>query len=167
MTTMLKTTDLRETMRQHATAVAVITTRDARGQASGFCATSLASVSLRPPIVSFAVALDSTSGRAWENAACGLIHLLRSDQADVAAAFATSGPTKFTDVGWSPGPAQQPLIDGVLAWLLVGTRTRLVLGDHRLIVADVLSCVVTPGLGPLIHHNGTYGGVCSPMDTTS
>ncbi|MGW6497517.1 flavin reductase family protein [Nonomuraea angiospora] len=146
---------LRAVMRRHAAGVAVITTRD--GGPVGFCATSLASVSLEPPTVSFGVALGSTSGRAWRGAAHGIVHLLRSDQAAVASAFAVSGPEKFAGpVGWRWGPGGLPLLDGVLAWMLVSTRTRLVVGDHLLVVADVRETAVEPGGGPLVHHDGRF-----------
>lgn len=152
---------LRSTMRRHPAGVAVITTRD-EGPV-GFCATSLSSVSLEPPTVSFAVAVDSASGRAWRSAAHGIVHLLRSDQAAVASAFARPGPGKFAGpVTWRWGPCGQPLLDIVLAWMLVSTRTRLVVGDHLLVICDVQDAVVEPGPGPLIHHDGGFHGLPGP-----
>jgi flavin reductase (DIM6/NTAB) family NADH-FMN oxidoreductase RutF len=151
---------LRLTMRRHAAGVSVITTCDASGGPVGFCATSLASVSLRPPTVSFSVDASSASGRAWRSTALGIIHLLRSDQADVASAFAVSGPGKFAgSTGWRWGPSGQPLLDNVLAWMLVRTRTQLVVADHLLIVCDVRETTVQPGHGPLIHYNSRFYGL--------
>jgi flavin reductase (DIM6/NTAB) family NADH-FMN oxidoreductase RutF len=142
-------------MRQHAAGVAVITTRD-KGPV-GFCATSLSTLSLEPPTVSFAVALGSTSGRAWRTAAHGIVHLLRSDQATVASTFARTGPGKFAGaVGWRWGPRGQPLLDNVLAWMLVSTRSRQVVGDHLLIIADVREVTQNPGRGPLVHCDGGF-----------
>lgn len=158
---------LRSTMRQHSAGVAVITSRDAEGPI-GFCASSLTSVSLDPPTVSFAVATGSTSGHAWARNRRGLIHLLRSDQHAVAAGFARSGPDKFNAVGWRWGPDAQPLLDNVLAWMLVSTRIRLVVGDHLLLVCDVLEVEVEAGArsapGPLIHHNGGFYGLAGLPD---
>jgi flavin reductase (DIM6/NTAB) family NADH-FMN oxidoreductase RutF len=141
-------------MRRHATGVAVITTSE--DGPVGFCATSLTSVSLEPPTVSFAVALESTSGRAWRRTDYGIVHLLRQDQAAVAATFARSGRGKFAAVGWRWGPGGQPLLDSVLAWMLVSTRDRLVVGDHLLVVCDVLAASTVTGAGPLIHHDGGF-----------
>ena len=152
---------LRATMRQHAAGVAVITTRTARGDDPvGFCATSLNSVTLDPPTVSFAVATGSTSGAAWLTAAHGIVHLLRSDQTAVASAFARTGPEKFAGpIGWRWGPHGAPLLDGVLAWMVVSTRIRLVVGDHLLVLAEVQECVVEPGGGPLIYCDGRFEGL--------
>jgi len=145
---------LRATMRLHAAGVAVITTCD--GGPVGFCATSLTSVSLEPPIVSFAVMPESTSGRAWRGADYGIVHLLRQDQTAVAAAFARSGRDKFAGVGWRWGPQNQPLLDSVLAWMLVSTRERLVVGDHLLVICNVRMASTAPGAGPLIRHDGAF-----------
>jgi flavin reductase (DIM6/NTAB) family NADH-FMN oxidoreductase RutF len=152
---------LRATMRQHAAGVAVITTRHAGPV--GFCATSLSSVSLEPPTLCFAVAVGSASGRAWQSAPHGIVHLLRSDQAAAASAFARPGPGKFADsAGWRWGPGGQPLLDDVLAWMLVSTRTRLVVGDHLLVICEVREAAVQPGSGPLIRHDGGFRGLPAP-----
>jgi flavin reductase (DIM6/NTAB) family NADH-FMN oxidoreductase RutF len=151
---------LLRTMRRHPAGVSVITTCGTSGEPVGFCATSLTSVSVRRPTVSFAVDMNSASGRAWRNAAGGIIHLLGSDQAEVAAAFAVSGPAKFAGpVSWQWGPFGQPLLDGVLAWMLVRARTRLAVEDHLLIVCDVRAATVAPaGHRPLVRYDG---GFCS------
>jgi flavin reductase (DIM6/NTAB) family NADH-FMN oxidoreductase RutF len=150
--------EFRSTMRQHAAGVAVITTY--RRGPVGFCATSLSSLSLDPPIVSFAVAGGSASGQAWTAAAHGIVHLLRADQAEMAAAFARSGRDKFTGtVRWRRGPYGQPLIDGVLAWMVVSPRTRLPIGDHLLVICDVREASAQPGPSPLLHHAGGYHGL--------
>jgi flavin reductase (DIM6/NTAB) family NADH-FMN oxidoreductase RutF len=150
---------LRLAMRQHGAGVAVITTRDAEGPI-GFCASSLISVSLEPPTVCFTVATGSTSGRAWARHRHGLVHLLRSDQQALAAGFARSGTDKFADVAWRWGPEAQPLLDNVLAWMLVSTRTRVVVGDHLLLVCDVREVEIPPrprpAPGPLLHHDGAF-----------
>jgi flavin reductase (DIM6/NTAB) family NADH-FMN oxidoreductase RutF len=152
--------DLRTAMRRHAAGVCVITTCDAGGGPAGFCATSLTTVSLRPPTVSFSVDAESASGQAWQSAAHGIVHLLRSDQAGVASAFAAPGPAKFAgSAGWRWGPAGQPLLDDVLAWMLVRTRTRLAVADHLLIVCDVREATVQPGRGPLVHYDRGFHGL--------
>jgi flavin reductase (DIM6/NTAB) family NADH-FMN oxidoreductase RutF len=147
--------ELRATMRQHAAGVAVITTR--QGGPVGFCATSLCTVSLEPPTVCFTVTVGSASGEAWRSAQHGIVHLLRSDQAAVASAFARPGPDKFADpAAWRWGPGGLPLLEHCQAWMLVSTRTRLVVGDHLLIIGDVRAAVVHPGPGPLVHHDGGF-----------
>ncbi|MGL5810929.1 MAG: flavin reductase family protein, partial [Nocardioides sp.] len=151
---------LRRVMRHHAAGVVVITTWC--GEPAGFCATSLTSVSLAPPVVSFAVAVESASGRAWATVRHGLVHLLHSDQRELASQFARSGAQKFADRSyWRRGPEGQPLLDGVLAWLLISPRTRLVVGDHLVVLGDVEassgpSWADSVAAGPLVYHDGDY-----------
>ena len=146
---------LREVMRQHAAGVVVITT--GADEPTGFCATSLTSVCLDPPTVAFAVAAGSASGQAWARAEFGIVHVLRAEQRELAAAFARSGPEKFTHrARWRHGPRGQPLLDGVLAWLLVRTTTRLTVGDHLMLLCEVEASHVQAGTAPLIYHNGDF-----------
>jgi flavin reductase (DIM6/NTAB) family NADH-FMN oxidoreductase RutF len=70
----------RAAMRHHAKGVAVITA--GAEHPVGFCATSLVSLSLEPPIVSFAVGLHSSSWRTIETARHVMVHLLAENQAD-------------------------------------------------------------------------------------
>jgi flavin reductase (DIM6/NTAB) family NADH-FMN oxidoreductase RutF len=151
---------LRQVMRRHPAGVVVITT--GTEHPTGFCATSLTSVCLDPPTVSFTVCATSTSGRAWAEAEHGLVHLLGAEQRDLAAVFALSGPDKFADVSrWRPGPRGQPLLAGVAAWLLVTPGTRLMVGDHLMVICEVEATGVRPPTPPLVYHDGGYHAIPS------
>jgi len=144
---------LRTVMRLHPAGVVVITA--CLDRPTGFCATSLTSVSLDPPTVSFAVSMHSASGQTWASTQHGIVHMLGAEQREVALAFARPGPEKFA-VGWSNGPEGQPLLDGVQAWLLIRPLTRLEVGDHLVVIAEVEASNCTPGQQPLIYHDGTF-----------
>lgn len=150
---------LRRVMRHHAAGVVVITT--ANPEPSGFCATSLTSICLDPPVVSFAVDAATRSGAVWASASWGLVHLLSAGQQALASNFATPGIDKFGDGrGWSTGPRGLPLLDQAPAWLLVHHRTRLVVGDHLVVLCDVVeSTTKSSALAPLIYHNGGFYAV--------
>jgi flavin reductase (DIM6/NTAB) family NADH-FMN oxidoreductase RutF len=153
--THLRPEEFRSVMRQHAAGVAVITTYSE--EPVGFCATSLTALATNPPAVSFSVAERSSSGRAWAVAEYGIVHLLRANQQQTAALFGRPGPGKFAGaIGWHWGPHGQPLLDDVLAWMLVSPWTRLPVGDHLLVVCNVHGATVAPGPGPLLHHAGGY-----------
>jgi flavin reductase (DIM6/NTAB) family NADH-FMN oxidoreductase RutF len=146
---------LRQVMRHHAAGVAVITC--GADEPTGFCATSLTSVCLDPPMISFAVAAGSASGRAWAVTEHGLVHLLGSDQQELARRFARSGPEKFeVETAWRPGPYGQPMLDDVVGWLLVSPRTRLSVGDHLMVICAVQASSVQTGASPLVHHDGGF-----------
>lgn len=150
---------LRRVMRHHAAGVVLITT--ATPEPSGFCATSLTSICLDPPVVSFAVDVATRSGAAWASASWGLVHLLSADQQAVAARFATPGVDKFGDgQGWSVGPRGLPLMEHAPAWLLVHHRTRLTVGDHLVVLCDVVDGATGDSArAPLVYHNGGFYAV--------
>lgn len=74
--------------RHHAKGVAIITA--GTQTPAGFCANSLASVSLDPPLVSFTIGLRAASWPAIRTAR-HVTHLLADDQEDLARRFAQPG----------------------------------------------------------------------------
>lgn len=149
--------EFKSIMRQHAAGVAVITTHH-RGP-TGFCATSLSSVSLDPPMISFAVHRRSFSWHAWRSAALGIVHLLHDGQSDIARMFGRPDKAKFSDsVPWRWTPEQLPLLDDVLAWMVVEPNVRIIAGDHALVICKVLQVDVNPGRDPLVHVHGRFLG---------
>lgn len=97
----------RAVMRHHAKGVAVITAGD--DAPVGLCATSLASVALEPPHVSFAVGLHTASWATMARAPCVIVNLLAEGQEDVARRFARPGARKFGPAtSWHRGPSGSP-----------------------------------------------------------
>lgn len=85
---------LRSVFRRHAAGVAVITARGPGGPA-GFTATSLTSVSARPPLLSFGIGAGSSSWPAVSEAEHVGVHVLGEHQEELAATFARSGADRF------------------------------------------------------------------------
>lgn len=147
---------LRSVFRRHAAGVAVITARDGSGPA-GFTATSLASVSAEPPLLSFGVGTGASSWPAIAAAGHVGVHILGEHQQDLAATFARRGADRFgPPTAWREGPEGVPLLDGVLAWLVGRVVARVPAGDHRVVLAEVVhgSCA-GPGR-PLLYHQGRF-----------
>ena len=147
----------RAAMRHHAKGVAVIT---AGTEAPiGFCATSLSSVSLEPPLVSFTVGLRSSSWATIETARRVMVHLLADSQADLASRFARRDAAKFgPDTRWHRNELGLPVLDGVLAWLQLAVASRLTVGDHALVIGQVMvSWHAAAGTArPLVHLGGEF-----------
>lgn len=148
--------DYRSAMRSQVCGLAVITTVD--DGPVGFCASSLASVSLEPPLVSFAVCRASGSGRAWSRAEGGLVHLLHERQRPVASAFAAAGADRFGGrFPWVWSEEDYPELVDRLALLAIRTAARHLVGDHLV----VIGAVSRVGAGdaprrPLAYHDGAY-----------
>ena len=148
--------DLRRLFRRHAAAVAVITTNH-RGAPVGLLVTSLASVSVAPPMISFNVARTSSSWPALQACEHIGLHLLAHDQEDLAVRFARKGADRFgADTPWHPGPFRVPLIDHVAARSVAAIEQRVTAGDHVIVVARLLDVSTRDDLAPLLHHDGGF-----------
>ncbi|MFC8872495.1 flavin reductase family protein [Streptomyces sp. NPDC057148] len=147
---------LRSAFRRHAAGVAVITARGDAGPV-GFTATSLTSVSAEPPLLSFGIGTGSSSWPAVSAAEYVGVHVLGEHQEDVAATFARSGADRFAaPTVWHDGPEGVPVLDGVLAWLVCRVVARVPAGDHRIVLAEVLSGDPGGAGRPLLYHQGRY-----------
>jgi flavin reductase (DIM6/NTAB) family NADH-FMN oxidoreductase RutF len=149
--------ELRAVFRRHAAGVAIVTA--AGGSAPvGFTATSLASVSARPPLLSFNIARTSSSWPVVSLARHVGVHVLTDRQEELAARFATTGADRFgSPTVWRPGPRRVPVLAGCAAWMVGVVEQRVAAGDHVIVVTRLLYAGVdAPAGGPLIHHDGRY-----------
>ena len=151
----------RAAMRHHAKGVAVITA--GAQNPVGFCATSLASVSLEPPVVSFSIGLRSESWRTVESARHVVVHLLADGQADLASRFGRPAAAKFgPGTRWHRDALGLPVLDDVLAWLLLALTTYFPVGDHALVLGRVVASRHTAAGHPLVHHDGEFAALAGP-----
>jgi flavin reductase (DIM6/NTAB) family NADH-FMN oxidoreductase RutF len=153
----------RAAMRHHAKGVAVITA--GAEKPIGFCATSLASVSLEPPLVSFTVGLRSSSWATIETARHVMVHLLADSQADLASRFARRDAAKFgPGTRWHRNELGLPVLDDVLAWLQLAVTNCSPVGDHALVIGQVLASwhAAAGTARPLIHLGGEFVALPAP-----
>lgn len=145
----------RGVMRHHAKGVAVITA--GTEIPAGFCVTSLASISLDPPLVSFTVGMRAASWGTMKKAQYVMIHLLADGQEDLARRFAQTDALKFgPETRWHRGSLGLPVLDDALAWLAAELVSRISAGDHALMISQVIAARYVTGVKPLIHYNGAF-----------
>ncbi|MFI6854349.1 flavin reductase family protein [Streptomyces sp. NPDC050416] len=154
---LLATPDLlRSVFRRHAAGVAVITARGDTGPV-GFTATSLASVSAEPPLLSFGIGTGSSSWPVIATAGHVGVHILGEHQQELAATFARSGADRFAPpTVWRDGPEGVPVLDGVPAWLVGRVVARVPAGDHWIVIAEVVHGDDAGTGRPLLYHQGRY-----------
>ncbi|GHA35266.1 flavin-dependent reductase [Streptomyces tauricus] len=150
---------LRSVFRQHAAGVAVITARGDEGPV-GFTATSLASVSAEPPLISFGIGTGASSWPAISRTEYVGVHVLGEHQRELAATFARSGADRFGEpTAWREGPEGVPVLDDVLAWLVCKVVTRVPAGDHRVVLAEVVLGDPAGAGRPLLYHQGRFNAL--------
>lgn len=148
-------TDYRRALAQFATGVTIVTTRAADGRPTGLTVNSFNSVSLEPPLVLWSLALKASSLEAFRACRYYAVNVLAAHQLDVAKTFADTKADRFAKAGWHEGPFGMPVIDGVVASLIVSNRNQYIEGDHVILVGEVVT-YDAPGGPPLVFHDGRY-----------
>lgn len=151
----------RSTFRRHAAGVAVVTAAGRRP--AGFTATSLISVSARPAALAFGIDTASSSWPVFAEAEHVGVHLLREEQADLAARFARSGVDRFEACDWHTGPRGVPVLRDVPAWLVCRVTARVPAGDHKILVAELVTGHCQEEWRPLLYHAGRFAGLVPPV----
>jgi 3-hydroxy-9,10-secoandrosta-1,3,5(10)-triene-9,17-dione monooxygenase reductase component len=139
-----------------ATGVTIVTTTDATGEPAGMTATSFASLSLDPPLVSVNIGHDATIYPAICQATRFAINILEARQEALARRFAASLPQRFDGVGWQRSPDGDVLLDGALAQVCCVRWREFVAGDHTIFAGRVSGGSAAGHGSPLLHYRGGY-----------
>ncbi|MFG2176916.1 flavin reductase family protein [Streptomyces niveus] len=135
----------------------VVVTADAGQGPVGFTATSLTSLSLSPPLVSFGIALTGSSWPTIERASSAVVNFIGAEQEPLARTFATSGIDRFAaPTAWHRLPDGEPVLDGVAGWLRLSVQQIVPAGDHRIVVGRVEDAAYDDSRRPLLFHDGHY-----------
>ncbi|KJE20140.1 conserved protein of DIM6/NTAB family [Frankia torreyi] len=153
---------LRRAFRRHAAGVTIVTLTGAQGPV-GFTATSVASLSQSPPLVSLSLSAGSSIVPTLHAADTLVVHLLSHDQHDLAARFAAPGADRFAaPTRWRTLGTGEPLLLDAAVWLRCRIRDRIPAGDHWLVVAEVVESRAERSVAPLVYHDGGYGTFVGP-----
>jgi flavin reductase (DIM6/NTAB) family NADH-FMN oxidoreductase RutF len=118
-------------------------------------ANSFTSVSLNPPLV--LVCVDHKARILNHFRACKYfgINVLAEHQHVISAHFARSGYDRFGGVSWHPGKTGVPLLPGVLSTMECEVQQLLEVGDHAILIGEVLHAACTDGK-PLVYFASKY-----------
>ncbi|MFD6477540.1 flavin reductase family protein [Streptomyces anulatus] len=146
----------KQVFRRYPAGVVVVTADSGRGPV-GFTATSLTSLSLDPPLVSYGIGVAASSWPHVEAAVSTVVNFLGADQESLARTFATSGIDRFAaPTAWRRLPEGEPVLDGVAGWLRLETERIVPAGDHRIVIARVTESWLDEERAPLLFHDGAY-----------
>lgn len=154
--------DFKALFRGHPGGVAVITADSSSGPVA-LTATSVSSVSATPPLLIFSISSQSSAAPVLSTTATVVVHLLDSDDLDIARLASTSGVDRFADTAqWSRLVTGEPVYRGVRAWARCAVIDRMDAGGSTVIAAHALSSSVERDVeagdhgNALVYHNRAW-----------
>lgn len=149
------TLDLRRAFGHFATGVTVITTTTAGGARAGITVNSFSSLSLEPPLLTWAIARTANTFEAFRDCRGFAVHVLHAGQAPLAVRFASTSPDRFADLVTGAGASGSPLLPDFLARFDCAAHAVLEGGDHLIVVGRVLQYETRAG-DPLVFYRGRF-----------
>ena len=146
---------LRKSLGQFATGVTVVTCMASDGRACGITANSFSSVSLAPPLILWNIAKVSNSLQAYLSARYFALHVLSSEQEDIARHFAKTDHKSYDAIEHHLSDSNVPILPDVIARFDCQTYEIHDAGDHYIIIGEVLDHTQSQG-DPLLFYNGDY-----------
>ena len=148
----------RQLLGRFATGVTVVTARGPGGGPIGMTASSVASVSLDPPLL--LVCVDRSHGMHAALAAGEhfVLNILAADQEALSRRFAEDDENRFDGVGYKENRHGIAVLDGALAAIECVKQTAVPAGDHTVFIGLVTGGSVTDRR-PLLYYRGGYAGL--------
>ena len=147
--------EFRRACGRFATGVTVASVLDAQGVPHGLTVSSFTSVSLDPPLVLICLGHAVSTIHHFRSATHFAINILAEDQRALSDRFARKGHDRFEGVDWQPGVTGVPLLPGVLAAIECAVHRIVPMGDHDILVGEVMHARVTDG-APLLYFASSY-----------
>lgn len=148
----------RQLLGRFATGVSVVTVRGPGGRPLGMTASSIASVSLSPPLLLVAVDRSNDMHDALQAAPHFAINILAADQEALSRRFADVDPNRFEGVGYRESRQGVPLLNDVLAHIECDMHEAVSAGDHTVFFGLVVGGDVTERV-PLVYYRGGYASL--------
>jgi flavin reductase (DIM6/NTAB) family NADH-FMN oxidoreductase RutF len=152
----------RAAMRELAGGVAVVTVgRD--DDITGFTATSVCSLSARPPRLFVCVSQSSASWIALQRHPHFGVNLLRDDERAIAERFAgrdgLKGAQRYVGAKWTTIATGTPILEDALTAIDCEVEKMLSCYDHAIVIGRVRAVRVRIGASPLVYWQGDYHSV--------
>ncbi|TIC88036.1 hypothetical protein E8D34_07035 [Nocardioides sp. GY 10113] len=163
---MIDPTTFRDVMAQWPSGVTVVTTLGPDGVRHGMTASSFASVSLDPPLVSICLTKTLYSHELVSRSGIFGISVLAKDQAEIGRRFAgMSGDLedRFAGESWTTAETGVPLLDSALGWFDCRVVHAYPGGDHTIFVGEVVAGRSAGRTAPLLFHSRNWGQVADVL----
>ncbi|MEO6057896.1 MAG: flavin reductase family protein [Gemmatimonadales bacterium] len=145
-------------MGHFATGVTILTVPGAGGRPAGMTASSLASVSLEPPLLSVCVDHTAELHDLIVAAPEFVVNVLESGQEELSRRFADRHDDRFEGIGYHTGPEGQVFLDGALTHIECARFATHAGGDHTIVIGRVVGGHTGEG-HPLLYYRGGYAAL--------
>ena len=154
--------EFRRACGRFATGVTIASVLDSQGAPHGLTVSSFTSVSLNPPLILICLGHRVSAIHHFRTATHFGINVLAEDQRALSERFARKGQGRFDGLAWQPGVNGVPLLPGVLAAIECAVHRIVPMGDHDILVGEMVHMQVNDG-EPLLHFRGSYREGHSPQ----
>ena len=148
----------RQLLGSFATGVTVLTTRAPDGRPIGMTASSVASVSLDPPLLLVSVDRHHEMHEAMQAARHFVVNVLAADQEAVSRRFAGTDENRFDGIRYHTSTQGIPVLDGVLGSIECLKQAAFPGGDHTVFFGLVVGGGVSDRR-PLLYYRGGYASL--------
>lgn len=148
--------EFREVLGRFCSGVTVITAMHASGPVGMTCQ-SFMSLSLDPPLITFAPAMTSTTYPKIREAQRFAVNILAGHQTELARTFASPGTDRFARAAWFVGDSGAPLLRDSVAHIECEIEAEHVGGDHHLVVGRVRFLSGSAPRDPLLFFRRGFG----------
>lgn len=126
------------------------------GRPAGMAASSFASVSLNPPLVSICVQDTSTTWPVLRGRTRLGLSVLAEGQDMACRALAMKDGDRFADVAWDATADGAVFVHGSTAWLDCSVDAEIRAGDHAIVLLEVHALRADPDSAPLVFHGSRF-----------
>lgn len=148
----------RQLLGRFATGVTVLTSRAASGEPVGMTASSIASVSLDPPLVLVSVDKGNEMHAAMEAGTHFVLNILSAEQEALARRFAELEADRFRGVSYRESDRGIAVLEGIVCHIECEKHSAVPGGDHTVFFGLVVGGHATDRR-PLLYYRGGYAGL--------
>ncbi|MFD0410021.1 flavin reductase family protein [Kitasatospora sp. NPDC127116] len=126
------------------------------GEPVGLAVSSFVSISLEPPMVAVSVARTSTTWPRLTQAPELGLSVLSHGQGTLCRRLASREGDRFDGTGWQATPEGAVLIHDAALWLTARVSAVYDGGDHEIVLMELLTVELFPGVEPLVFHTSQF-----------
>jgi len=128
----------------------------------GLAASSFASVSIEPPLVSVCVALSSTTWPLLRSLPRLGLSVLAEEHGPLARTLAAKGIDRFAEISYERDDDGAVFVHGSALWLSTTLWKEVPAGDHHIALLRIETLWSYPDIAPLIFHGSEFRRLATP-----